>query len=257
MASPLDRAALAAQQRAIAAQTREAIREASPSGEEGRKYRIKMVVTISMISIAVFFDGLQFLATFLNVIPGLGVMVGWFLGALAEIGFAVWFLLLGAWQGPGGKGYAVRLLIMMGTVITELAPLIQALPAITLGVLALIFVVRAEDELGIKKISELKDMERTAMARVVAARQRVAERDIAPLALYGGAAYQARYQQAVVGQGAVDSQESAEADRRSGRTEYQELQRQRLASGEGSTYRRLRRESLGRDERGEEVAEPA
>ncbi len=102
-------------------------------------YRVSGVVAGLMVAVAILSDGLQFLLT-LTIIGSVVAMV---LSALVWVSFALWFALLGV--SYFDRGAAMRGLILIGSVIVELVPLINALPATTLGVVALILHARAED----------------------------------------------------------------------------------------------------------------
>lgn len=102
-------------------------------------YRISTVVAGLMIGVALLIDGLQFLLT-LTVIGSVVAMV---LSAFAWITFVLWFALQGV--SYFDRGAAVRGLILISSIIVELIPLINALPATTLGVAALILHSRIED----------------------------------------------------------------------------------------------------------------
>ena len=75
----------------------------------------------------------------------LAVMIPFWVGIFSQIVFGVWFALLGrSYQ----KNYATRIMIHMSMFVTELLPLVNALPGITLGVVALILLSRAEAMYG-------------------------------------------------------------------------------------------------------------
>ncbi len=96
------------------------------------KKKIGWVTAGMIIVLALIFDAIQIFLT-LTVI---GTVFSWFVSGLAWIIFLVWFMLLGV--SYFDKGGAVRLLTVFASVITELLPLINALPGLTIGVTALI-----------------------------------------------------------------------------------------------------------------------
>lgn len=110
------------------------------------KQRIGNVTAFLMISMAVIFDAVQFL---LNFIPGLGQIAGLFITFLTATIFGLWFLLLGV-SYFGGKKAGLKMTAAFGSVITELVPIVSALPAITMGVVVIIIATWAEDRLPTK-----------------------------------------------------------------------------------------------------------
>lgn len=103
-------------------------------------YRIGTITAGLMIGVAVLVDGLQFLLT-LTVI---GSLVAMLVSAFAWITFVLWFALLGV--SYFDRGAATRGLILLSSIIVELIPLVNALPATTLGVVALVIHTRIEDK---------------------------------------------------------------------------------------------------------------
>ncbi|MBP9816535.1 MAG: hypothetical protein KBD05_00695 [Candidatus Pacebacteria bacterium] len=75
----------------------------------------------------------------------LAMMIPFWIGILSQIVFGVWFALLGK---SYKRNFATRIMIHMSMFVTELLPLINALPGITLGVVALILLYRAEAMYG-------------------------------------------------------------------------------------------------------------
>lgn len=115
-----------------------------PANQKVRAPRIGTTTAAVMIFFAVLLDAIQFIATFLNIIPGLGVAVNWFIAIFAAIAFGLWFTLSGI-NYFSGKQAARKTLIAFSSVIIELLPIIDALPAITSGVVLMIVVSRIED----------------------------------------------------------------------------------------------------------------
>lgn len=71
----------------------------------------------------------------------IAMIVPFWIGLFSQIVFGVWFALLGR---SYRRNFATRIMIHMSMFVTELVPLINALPGITLGVVALILLSRAE-----------------------------------------------------------------------------------------------------------------
>ncbi len=113
-----------------------------PEGPK-KEQRIGILSAIMMVALAFLFDVFQFLATFLNIVPGLGVALCLYISMLSFSAFFVWFALKGV--DYLDRNGAVKLIVIIATTVTELIPLVDALPAITLGVLSLIIITRAED----------------------------------------------------------------------------------------------------------------
>lgn len=130
---------------------------AAPS--RNRSNTISTPMALFMVMVAVSFDLIQFIATFFHVlnvfdvVPVLGWAIGffgsalafiipWFIGIFSQMIFYMWFLLLGA---NTDRNFATRFFIYAGTIVVELVPIIDMLPAITFGVVALILLSRAED----------------------------------------------------------------------------------------------------------------
>ncbi len=110
------------------------------------KERISILNAVSMIGFALFCDGIQGFAVFLNGVPAIGTIIdvafSWIISIFATVVFGVWFAICGVY---GGQNASKKMLIMFSTVVVELVPIIDALPAITFGVVALIIQTRIED----------------------------------------------------------------------------------------------------------------
>lgn len=117
-------------------------------GSQPKKQRISVVTAICMVALAVIFDGIQDILLFINVLPVIGqvidVVFSWFISFLAAVSFGVWFALLRVNYFSGRKS-GQKLLVMFSSIIVELIPYIDALPAITFGVVSLIIITRIED----------------------------------------------------------------------------------------------------------------
>lgn len=104
-----------------------------------KKHTIGTVTAGLMIAFALVFDGIQALLTVSVFLLPFSIFVTFF----SVIGFSIWFALLGI--SYSGRFGAARILTMIATAVAELAPIINALPAITAGVIGLIVLSRFED----------------------------------------------------------------------------------------------------------------
>ncbi|MEK7650794.1 MAG: hypothetical protein AAB364_02930 [Patescibacteria group bacterium] len=66
-------------------------------------------------------------------------------GSIFWIVFAIWFFILGI-----SPLNLKRLATMLSSVVIELIPLVSILPSITVGVIAIIVMVKLEDKIGLK-----------------------------------------------------------------------------------------------------------
>lgn len=107
----------------------------------GVGHRIGPVTMFFMLACALIADCLQFLVQF---IPGVGQVIGWIIAFLAGGFFFMWFYMLGVSYFSGKKSFA-KISAVLGMSVVELVPLVDALPALTVGVLAIILSSRAED----------------------------------------------------------------------------------------------------------------
>lgn len=118
-----------------------------PAKQPKKKQRINIVVAFFMMVVAVLFDLAQFLISFFHVIPVAGnaiaVVFTWFLSIVSAFSFGLWFALLGV--SYFGKNSGKKLAIVLGSTVAELVPIINALPAISLGVFLLILQTKLED----------------------------------------------------------------------------------------------------------------
>lgn len=103
------------------------------------KHKIETVPAFFLLSLAILFDGIQFLLT-LTVV---GSLFSFLVTIIAALVFGLWFALLGV--NYFGKGGATKLLTALGSTVIELIPIVDALPGISLGVAALIAQTRVED----------------------------------------------------------------------------------------------------------------
>lgn len=105
--------------------------------------RISSFTAGFMITVAVFFDGIQFL---LNLIPLIGTASAEVLGIIAWLIFYIWFKMKGVSFSDTKKSAA----LLLGGIV-ELMPVLSALPAWTLSTVLIIALTRAEDMVAIKK----------------------------------------------------------------------------------------------------------
>lgn len=122
----------------------------APNQEEAPRMRVSVLTALFMMIVALLFDMLQFFVSFLHALPVIGnaaaIVFTWFLGVIATISFALWFTLLGV--SYFGKNSTKKLTVVIGATVAEMVPIINALPAITLGVAAIILIARSEDSKG-------------------------------------------------------------------------------------------------------------
>lgn len=95
-----------------------------------------------LIGLALLFDGIQFLLT----LTVLGALFSWLVTVIAWTIFLIAFALVG--ENYFQKNMARKMLITGASVVAELIPIINAIPAVTLGVVALIVQNRIEAAKG-------------------------------------------------------------------------------------------------------------
>lgn len=105
----------------------------------GKKHTVGNIVAGLMLALAVIFDAVQGLLT----VSVLLLPFSLFITFLSTITFSLWFALLG--MSYSGRFAVARLLTLIAMTVAELAPVINALPAITAGVVGLIVLSRVED----------------------------------------------------------------------------------------------------------------
>lgn len=117
------------------------------------RMRVGNLMGGALIALAFLFDLIQFLVSFLHVVPWVGnaiaFVVALFITCFAYITFGIWFALLRV-NYFTGKQAALKILTLIGTLGLELIPLIDTLPAITAGVITMVLVSRLEDSTGLK-----------------------------------------------------------------------------------------------------------
>lgn len=108
--------------------------------------RIGRFTAISMVSVSVFFDLIEFILTLLAI----GLILNTIIGMVKWFLFWLWFTLLGV----KFFGNTKRLKIGAGTFILGLIPIINALPEFTTGILMTIRDVRKEDKVKMAQVEQ-------------------------------------------------------------------------------------------------------
>lgn len=135
-----------------------------------KKHKIGNVTAIFMVLLALIADGLQFLLTLAVILIPLSLLLTFLCG----IGFALWFFLLGAYSG---KGAEKKVLTSLVSVVAEIIPVINAIPAITAGVVINIALSRMDDaHISLAKPDPKKMIAAARAARMQAARSNLRER---------------------------------------------------------------------------------
>jgi hypothetical protein len=111
---------------------------------------IGIITIFFLVSVALFFDGIQgtvgTLANLTGILMPLGVGLNFFITILAQCTFFIWFLILGRLMVKDGKGAVSRLLIFISELIVEITPVLNAVPAITSAVVSFIILCAIEDK---------------------------------------------------------------------------------------------------------------
>ncbi|MDP3402986.1 MAG: hypothetical protein Q8S35_03485 [bacterium] len=135
-----------------------------------KKHKIGNVTAGFMILLALLVDGLQFILTLVVVLIPFSLLATF----IAGIGFALWFFLLGVYSG---KGAEKKVLTSAVSVIAEFIPVINAIPAITAGVVLNIVLSRLDDaHISLAKPDPRKVLAATRKARMDASRARLREK---------------------------------------------------------------------------------
>lgn len=113
----------------------------------------------AMLTVAVLIDGIQALLTFTVI----GSIVATLITFLASFGFWLWFALHGVKYT--GKDAGKKALIVLASVIAELVPFVNMLPATTAGILGIILT---------ERVKEAKEAGTSPDARKLAAMARLA-----------------------------------------------------------------------------------
>lgn len=110
---------------------------------EPKEARVSILMGGLMVGVAILFDIIQALLDLLGgLIPPL-LIIPWFMSGVAFIVFFIWFKLLDV--NYLDRNAAVKLLTMLVSAAAELIPFINMIPALTLGVVALVTISRFED----------------------------------------------------------------------------------------------------------------
>jgi hypothetical protein len=114
---------------------------------EGRvSYRIGGVTVAFMLALALVLDLVQILLT----LTGVGALLAWLVTAVGTTAFGIWFLLMRVNYFSGRKA-AQKMAATLAGVVAEFVPVINALPAMTISVIAVVLLSRAEDRERLKE----------------------------------------------------------------------------------------------------------
>ncbi len=108
------------------------------------RYRISWTTGGFMIGLAALIDILQFLSVFLNAVPGLGIMVGFYLTLLGYCIFSLWFALNNVSFSSGRRAVS-KLLTTLTSAVAEFIPFVSALPMTSINVAVVTLLARSED----------------------------------------------------------------------------------------------------------------
>ena len=137
---------------------------------EEKKHKIGNVTAGLMLLLALIADGLQFLLTLSVLLLPLSLLVTFLFG----VGFALWFFILGAYSGKGAEKKVLTSLVSM---VAEFVPVINAVPAITAGVLINIVLSRVADaHISLAKPNPKKMLQAARSARMQVARSQLRSR---------------------------------------------------------------------------------
>lgn len=133
------------------------------------KQRIHVLMAVALIAAALLADGAQIL----ELVPVVGFILGTFTSFMAFIIFTFWFKALGV--DYLDRNGATKFLIWVLAFAFETIPLLNIIPATTLGVAALVLVTRQQDgkENSVFKLARLK---KKHMSQARQARQAAAEK---------------------------------------------------------------------------------
>lgn len=112
--------------------------------------RIGMLTAGLLVGVALLFDGAQGLVTLIASVPLLQsvILMAWYLSGLAFVLFLLWFKFLGVDYLE--RNANVKLITIVLAFAFESVPIVSMIPALTLGVVAMILVTRYEDgEMGL------------------------------------------------------------------------------------------------------------
>ena len=121
----------------------------SATGDKDAPKPIDFLNIVLLLGTALVFDGIQgIVGTFFNLtgflIP-LGVGLNMFIMIVAQCVFFVWLLLLGRLMVKNMKGAVPRFIIFITEFIVETIPVVNAVPAITGGMISFLLLTAAED----------------------------------------------------------------------------------------------------------------
>lgn len=147
-----------------------ATRYVAGQGTKRTKPRIGAIAAIVCVVIALGLDGLQFVFSLFHALnlldpvtfgvsgaigSAIAIVVPFFISILAFLGFGFFFFFSGV-NYFSGKRAALKLIAAFGSLVIELVPLLDALPAITAGVVGIIIASRIEDAVGdVKTITHM------------------------------------------------------------------------------------------------------
>jgi|GEM_PF-1520432 len=137
-------------------------------GPERTKARVGNLMAGLLLGSALLLDLLQFLFSLFHAIPivgnGIAIIAALYIALFALILFGLWFYMLRV-NYFTGKRAALKLIAAFGTFVIEITPVIDALPAITAGVMTMIIASRIEDFVGSEKeLAQLSEGEKVAAA---------------------------------------------------------------------------------------------
>ncbi len=118
-------------------QLRNSVRESTPD----RYRRIKLWVGASFVIMAFSIDGIQFILD----LVGIGAFINWMVNPVVDFLFILCFWLCGVTFVRNPKRIAIMIIVAKNGMI----PILNSLPELTLGVLATVLSVWAEDGGGI------------------------------------------------------------------------------------------------------------
>ncbi|HRH55381.1 MAG TPA: hypothetical protein PK609_00770 [Candidatus Paceibacterota bacterium] len=112
----------------------------APAPAQQPQKRIGIFTAGIIVALALLVDGLQFLLTWSVVFIPLSFLLTFF----AAVGFFVWFAILGV--NYFDKNAGLKVVASLGSVVAELIPVINAVPATTLGVVVIVTQTMLEDK---------------------------------------------------------------------------------------------------------------
>jgi hypothetical protein len=136
--------------------------------EQRTESRISNLTAAMMISVALLFDLVQDFVSIMDFLPIVGVVfatgISWFVTITAVACFAIWFFYHHVNYFMGKKGYR-QLFAALASIGIELMPIINMLPAFTMGVVIIISCVRIEDSIGKKNLLSLRERRLVALSK--------------------------------------------------------------------------------------------